>query len=160
MKELIAKIDLTRLQRDLVYDFDLDKNSEWLRELLAEMCENSDLDADEAIEQSTISLKGTLKKTNVPTFQDVTLMEYTFSANYATQSVNELKHMLQTLEYEASVCFLHDSYQSDEAYKEETELFVENKMYELYFSEKGKANVQAAIHEQTFLNYDYYPKSE
>ncbi len=160
MKELTAAIDIGRIQRDLVYDIDADQSQDWILELLKELNENSSLDETEYLPKSTLNITGSLKKINVPTFQDVGLLTYKFSAKYLTQSVQDLKIIEQELEYEASLCFIHENFQNDEAYKEETELYLAGQMYELYFMKKGKASVKEAVHEQTFLNFNFYPKSE
>lgn len=160
MKELLGKIDLNRFQRDLVYEFEIDQSSPWLNSLLLEINESSGLSPEEFTKESSIQISLKLKKINDSQLQDTALIEYSFKANYFAQSVKDLKKLAQCLEYEASLCFIHESFKNDETYKEETELFLDNKMYELYFSDKGKANLSEAIHEQTFLNFNFYPKQE
>ncbi len=160
MKEISAELDLSRIQRDLVYDFELNESQDWVLELLKELNENSGLESEDFLPKSKILIKGTLKKTSVATFQDIGLVSLEFKAEYLSQSVKDLEIIPQALHYEVNLCFIHESFENDEAYKDETELFLEGKMHELYFTKKGKANLKEAVHEQTFLNFNFYPRND
>ncbi|MCB9091696.1 MAG: DUF177 domain-containing protein [Halobacteriovoraceae bacterium] len=159
MKNLLGKISFGDLVTGKDYHFDLDKSEPWVLELLTELNENSQLDLKESLDSSDIQITVDLIKKNKPELSNYILMKASVSTHYNTTCVKTLTPMKDSVEIKFQACFLMQNFESDGDYKEETDIYVDNEMYELYFEHKHKIDIAEAIHEQIYLNYNYYPES-
>jgi len=138
--------------------FKIDKSSEWAKELLLELSETSSLAREEIIEKSSINIQLKFTKEELVEIGSVIVMQCEILTTYITACVKTFKDMPNQIELEFKACFINEHFENEEAYKEETEIFVKNELYELYFLKKSHIPLFDVIHEQVYLNFDFYPQ--
>lgn len=153
-----AKINLIKLPANNPVEFELDQETDWVREILMEMNENATEKSPEAnLEDTSIFISGEIEKKNKPDMGEFLIAKGTIQADYVTECVRTLKPMTVQLDVPFKICFIDESLATSELFAEIDETYVENDVYELYFYQKRTVDFQEMIHEQIFLNYDQYP---
>jgi uncharacterized metal-binding protein YceD (DUF177 family) len=153
-----AQINLIKLPANTVYEFDLDQETDWVKEILVEMNENATDKKPEAyLKETTLHISGEIEKKNKIDMGEFLLATGTIEAEYATECVRTLKPMKVQLSVPFKVCFVDESLATSELFAEIDETWVENDTYEIYFYNKRTIQFQEMVHEQIFLNYNQYP---
>jgi uncharacterized metal-binding protein YceD (DUF177 family) len=156
--KVAAQINLIKLPANTVFEFEIDQNTDWVKEILLEMNENATDKKPEAyLAETSLIIFGEIEKNNKLDMGEFLLVRATIQAEYATECVRTLKPMKVNLEIPIKICFVDESMAKTELFEGLDETWVENDTYELYFYNKRMANFQEMIHEQIFLNYDQYP---
>ena len=65
--------------------------------------------------------------------------------------------MTDELEFDFKVAFIVDIHSSEPEYHEETEIYLDNDLYELFFYKNRNANLKEMIHELIYLYVNQYP---
>jgi uncharacterized metal-binding protein YceD (DUF177 family) len=157
-KHASAKINLIKLPANHLISFELDPDTDWVREFLLEMNENATEKSPEAyLEETSILISGELEKKNKTDLGEFLLVKGTIEADYVTECVRTLKPMTVQLDVPFKVVFVDEALASTELFAEIDETYVENDVYEIYFYTKRTVEFKDMLHEQIFLNYNQYP---
>jgi uncharacterized metal-binding protein YceD (DUF177 family) len=153
-----AKINLIKLPANTPIEFELDQDTDWVKEILMELNENATEKNPEAyLDETSLYISGEVTKKNKPDLNEFLIINGTIEADYVTECVRTLKPMTVQLDVPFKVCFIDESLASSEQFHEIDETYVDNDVYEIYFYNKRTIDFQEMIHEQIFLNYDQYP---
>lgn len=156
--KVAAKINLIKLPANSPIEFELDQETDWVREFLLEMNENATEKSPEAnLEDTSIFISGEIEKKNKPDMGEFLLVKGTIQADYVTECVRTLKPMTVELDVPFKVAFMDESLATSELFAEIDETYVENDVYEIYFYNKRTVDLQEMLHEQIFLHYNQYP---
>ena len=156
--KVAAKINLIKLPANNPILFELDQETDWVREFLLEMNENAtEKKPEEYLEETSIFISGEIEKKNKPDLGEFLLVKGTIEADYATECVRTLKPMTEQLDVSFKVAFIDESLASTELFADIDETYIENDVYEIYFYNKRTVEFQEMLHEQIFLNYNQYP---
>lgn len=152
------KINLIKLAANNPIEFELDADTDWVRDILIELNENATEKTPEAyLSDTSIFISGTIEKKNKPDLGEFLLVQGMVEVDYVTECVRTLQPMTVQLDVPFKVVFIDESLATSELFAEIDETFIENDVYELYFYNKRTVEFQEMIHEQIFLNYDQYP---
>jgi uncharacterized metal-binding protein YceD (DUF177 family) len=153
-----AKINLIKLAANNPIPFDLDQETDWVRQFLIEMNENATEKSPEAyLQETSIFISGVIEKKNKTDMGELLIVKGTVQTDYVTECVRTLKPMTVELDVPFKVVFIDESLATSELFAEIDETYVENDVYEIYFYNKRTVEFQEMLHEQIFLNYDPYP---
>jgi hypothetical protein len=154
--------NVRKMRSNTWLEYSMDKSSEWVQELLLELNEHAaEMEKSQKLETSHLNLDIRLKKCSKDSVGDYLLCEVKVDALFNTLCVKTGATMTDTLNFEVKICFLASEYEEQEEFKDQTEHFTDGHIYELYYLNKNwEAPLQDAIHEQLFLNLDYYPSLE
>ena len=156
--KVAAKINLIKLPSNNPISFELDADTDWVREFLLEMNENAtEKSPEEYLNETSIFISGEMEKKNKTDLGEFLLIKGTIEVDYATECVRTLKPMTIQLDVPFKVIFVDESLASSELFAEIDETYVENDVYEIYFYNKRTVDLQEMLHEQIFLNYNQYP---
>lgn len=156
--KIASKINLIKLPANNPLVFELDSETDWVKEFLLEMNENaSEKTPEEYLNETSIFISGEMEKKNKPDLGEFLLVKGTIEADYVTECVRTLKPMTVQLDVPFKVIFVDESLATSELFAEIDETFVENDVYEIYFYNKRTVEFQEMLHEQIFLNYNQYP---
>ncbi len=157
--DISANINTRKMRANTWLTYTLDKNCEWVKDLLLELNENeNDLTDEEKLANSHINLNLKLKKANKGSIGDYVLSEVEIETEFNTLCVKSGTSMKDQIQFTVKMCFLPEHLSTEEAYKDQTEFFTDGEIYELYYLNKNsEAPLKDAIHEQLFLNLDLYP---
>ena len=153
-----AKLNLVRFPLNTTKYYSLNTEQDWVKDLLIELNEKADdFTPEENLSKTSISVELEVSKKNKEACGDYILIKGQLKAKFLTRCVRTLQIMEDELELEIKACFLEEFYQEEEAYADQDEIFQDDDMYELYFTEKKFADVSEMIHEQIYLNINQYP---
>lgn len=76
---------------------------------------------------------------------------------YYAACVRCLEASQQEADAEFCAAFIHSRYEKDPEYGEVSHIFVDSEEAELYFHDKGKANIKELLHEQLYMNLEPLP---
>lgn len=156
--KVAAKINLIKLPANNPISFELDQDTDWVKEFLIEMNENAtEKSPEEYLKETSLFISGELEKKNKTDLGEFLLVKGTIEADYATECVRTLKPMTVQLDVSFKVIFVDESLATSELFAEIDETYVENDVYEIYFYNKRTVDLQEMLHEQIFLNYNQYP---
>jgi uncharacterized metal-binding protein YceD (DUF177 family) len=156
--KIASKINLIKLPANNPFLFELDSETDWVKEFLLEMNENaSEKTPEEYLNDTSIFISGEMEKKNKPDLGEFLLVKGTIEADYVTECVRTLKPMTVQLDVPFKIIFVDESLATSELFAEIDETFVENNVYEIYFYNKRTVEFQEMLHEQIFLNYNQYP---
>lgn len=157
-KHIAEKINLIKIPANQVISFELDQETDWVREFLLEMNENATEKSPEAyLEETAIFISGDIEKKNKTDMGEFLLVKGTIEVDYVTECVRTLKPMTVQLDVPFKVIFVDEALATSELFAEIDETYVENDVYEIYFYNKRTVDLQEMLHEQIFLNYNQYP---
>ena len=153
-----AKINLIKLPANNPILFELDTQTEWIKEFLLEMNENATEKSPEAyLDETSLFISGEIEKKNKNDMGEFLIVKGTIEADYATECVRTLKPMTVQLDIPFKVVFIDEALATSELFAEIDETYIENDVYEIYFYNKRTVDFQEMLHEQIFLHYDQYP---
>jgi hypothetical protein len=156
---LPANINVKKMRANTWLDYFLDKHTDWIKELLLELNENNqELSENEKLEGSHLDIEIKLKKCFKGSIGDYLLCHAVITSDFNTLCVKTGAPMKDTLDFEVKMCFLPENLSEQEEFADQTEHFTDGEIYELYYLNKNtEAPLKEAIHEQLFLNLNFYP---
>ncbi len=159
---LDAKLNLAKIGLNTVIKARATKETPWLLDLLKELNEKASalLPASVVLAQSQIELVSEITKRFKGEIGEYLLVKGTLTATYATECVRTLKPMTESLSAEFKVCFAPKALLESEEYAESAEIWTDNDTWELYGYERHQIDIAEMVHEQAYLNYNYYPRIE
>ncbi len=156
--KVVAKINLIKLQANNPISFELDQETDWVREFLIELNENATEKSPEAyLEETSIFISGDIEKKNKPDMGEFLIAKGTIEVDYVTECVRTLRPMTVQLDVPFKVVFIDEALATSELFDGIDETYVENDVFEIYFYSKRTVDFQEMLHEQIFLNYNQYP---
>lgn len=156
--KITTHINLIKLPANQKIEFELDKETEWVKNILVEMNENaSEKKPEDYLAETNLVVFGDMEKKNKNDLGEYLVVRGTIEADYVTECVRTLQPMTIQLDIPFKIAFFDESMAKTEAFEGIDETFVENDVYEIYFYDKRTVDFEAMIHEQIFLNYNQYP---
>ncbi|MFP5386898.1 MAG: YceD family protein [Bacteriovoracia bacterium] len=153
-----AKINLVKLPSNNPILFELDTETDWVKEFLLEMNENASEKSPEAyLDETSLFISGEIEKKTKNDMGEFLIVKGTIEADYVTECVRTLKPMTVQLDVPFKVVFIDEALATSELFAEIDETYIENDVYEIYFYNKRTVDFQEMLHEQIFLHYDQYP---
>ncbi len=157
-KHIASKINLIKLPANTPFVFELDQETDWVREFLLEMNENAtEKSSEDYLKETSLFISGEIEKKNKSDLGEYLLVKGTIQADYVTECVRTLKPMTVELDVVFKVIFVDESLATSELFAEIDETYVDNDVYEIYFYHKRTVDFQEMLHEQIFLHYNQYP---
>jgi len=156
---LEAKITISKLPTNSWVSYEADKTTPWMSELLKEMNENTKIAPPHILlSQTSIELKLELNKKFKGEIGEYVLARGHVAATYATECVRTLRPMQEKLAADIKACFVAEDVLQSEEYAETSEIWLDGETWELYPYAKNQVDIAEMIHEQAYLNYNYYPR--
>ena len=129
-----TKINLIKLPSNQPILFELDAETDWVREFLIEMNENaSDKTPEAYLEETSIFISGDMEKKNKTDLGEFLLVKGTIEVDYVTECVRTLKPMTVQMDVPFKIIFVDESLATTELFEGIDETYVENDVYEIYF---------------------------
>ena len=155
---LEANININKFPTNQTRFYHLDKTQDWLASILKELNEKvSDKSEDSKLSETTIECELSITKKQKSHMGNYLVVKGYFKANFLTECVRTLEEMRDTVETEIKACFVPKYLETEESFQDQTEVFEDDQMLELYFYEKGDVQLAEMIHEQVYLNVNQYP---
>lgn len=153
-----AQINLIKLPKNNIFEFEFDQNTDWVQEMLLEMNEHASYKTPENLLNETyLKITGDMVKKDRPEYGEFFLVKGNIESEYATECVRTLKPMKVKMNVSFKCCFVDEELATSEQFADLDETWVDNDTYEIYFYNKRTVDFQEMIHEQIFLNYNQYP---
>lgn len=154
-----GQVNLAKLALNQSYSFNLNKEQDWVKELLMELNQDVNLLPPEMyLMHTNLNISLNLQKKYNNEVREYLIATGKVDAVYRTQCVRTLKEMPEELNFEFKVCFLDESLAQEPEYKDQTEAYVDNGIYELYFYKRRHVDLKEMLHENIVLNKNPYPK--
>ncbi len=158
MKNLITLLQLAKYDQ---FEVEIDENIPWLKSILDEFNENLSIDDYEQDERlPTISFKGYLKKCEDDKHHDYAILIGDFEMNFFTLCIQTGAVIMDQIDATVGAAFIHSSLKEKFHYEDETEIFLKDREYDLYFHEKGKIDISPVLLEHAYINKNPYPVLE
>lgn len=157
--KLISPFSLKKIKPNVWLEFECDKGSPWVAELLHELNEHStELDEATNFEQSTLNIAINLKKSSHISWEEQLLCQIYIDACYNTRCIKTAETFQEKLEIEVKACLVPQEMNQKEELADQIEVFTEGEIYQLYFfDEQGKIDIKEICHEHIYLNINQYP---
>lgn len=153
--------NITKFPLNKEFDVTITKDTLWAKDILVELNENADeKDPEQLVEETSIEMNLHLVKKFKNELAEYFLISGEIDTNYKTKCVNTLKDMPMSLTVDLKACFVDLSLEDNDQFKDQTETFIDNDLYELYFYSERKISLKEAINELIYLNIDQYPTLE
>lgn len=141
---------------DIFEEYELDKSTPWVKELMVELEEENDNEAEFAAADMKILAQIT-RKTN--TFlKDHLVVRAQVKAHFHAPCGRCLYPLPQELDLNLAAAFLHESQEKLPEYAEATTVYADGQEMELYFFHKGLADLKEFIHEQIYIEVAPFPR--
>ena len=154
-----ANLLITKQPMDAWVTHKINKDTPWVADLLKEMNERASTKTPEQWLQET-SLDMELKwiKHFRGEIGEYLLVKLDFHSFYATECVTTLTPMRMELKFSVQAAFVSEKIAESEEYKDTSEIWLNGETWELYTFKKNIVELSEMIHEQIFLNFEYYPR--
>ncbi|MBT4792299.1 MAG: hypothetical protein HON90_12075 [Halobacteriovoraceae bacterium] len=158
---LESNLNLTKISQTDTKFYKLDKTQDWTKTILLELNEKADSKSpEEFLAETNINIELEISKKFKNQYGEYLLVKGKLQTNYITQCIRNLTEMRDSLSIAFSICFLNKNCDIDADSTELLEVIENNEVYELYYLEKGHANIAEMVHEQIYLNINQYPVSD
>lgn len=149
------------LGHDQGLELSVDEKTPWLSELLAELEEDVDDDFDQEVRKrpSYLKLDALLEKRHTGTYGDFFLLTGEVEGLFNTYCVSTGASIKDPIHASIRAIFLESHLEKELELEEETELFHDDSEFDLYYYDKRRIDLKAAVNEYLFLNKDPYPRA-
>lgn len=155
---LDPQVYVNKYSFDIIEDYEIDQKTEWVNNLLVELEEENDDEADYPEATMEINAQITRKTNNF--LNDHLIVSAQLKAHFHLPCGRCLHPLAQELNLSLNAAFLHDSQEKKPEYAEVTTVFADGQEMELYFFRKGVADLNEFIHEQIFIEVTPFPRCE
>lgn len=155
-KDIEKEVRLSRLVFDETINYELDDNCSWVADLYNELEEETDREED-GYKPGFIKVELTLKRKSEKPFGDMLLVRGHVKSDYTAACVRCLALTPQSVEVDFQCAFVNSRLENDPEYEELDDIFTENEEWDLYFYEKGNADVAEMVHEQLYMSVNQFP---
>lgn len=149
---------VNKYSKDIIEEYEIDETTPWIKELLVELEEENDEEAQFPV--AGMSLKAQITKKNNSELKDFLVVKAQIKAHFHLPCGRCLFPLAQELDLDLKAAFLHDSLEKLPEYAETTTVYADGQELELYFSHKGIADIKEFIHEQIFIEVTPFPRCE
>jgi len=153
---LAATVLITKFGDEEV-TYKLNNEVEWVRELLDKIENDIEDNDDYAGEPGNLSLTLRIKRKTGSGFGEHLIVRGDIETQYSTPCVKCLEPSNQEVQASFAACFLHSHFEKSEELEESTHIFVDNEEMEVYFQDKGKADLKELVNEQLFMEIEPLP---
>lgn len=151
-------VAITNYSHDIIDDYELTTNVEWIKDFLSELEEQ--LDDEDIRPAGLVNLKMQISRKTNTFLGDHLILHGQLVAHFHLPCGRCLFPLAQNLEIPIDAAFLHESKEKFPEYAEATTVFTDNMEMELYFFYKGMADIREAIHEQIFIEVAPFPRCD
>lgn len=156
-----SEFNISELGKQGGIELSLDENTPWLKDLLDELCEGLTVDDYEQGEEiPSISFEGLIKKEQDDKVKDFVILEGQLNVLFYTLCVKSGTVITDQIEASIDAAFIHSAMKEQMGLDDEVDIFLLNKEFELYYLEKGKADIKPVLSELAFVNKNPYPSLE
>lgn len=156
--QLDATIAVNKYSVDIIEEYELDSSCPWVNDLMVELEEENDDEAEFPKAELKIAAKIT-KKTN-SLLKDHLIVRAQLKAHFHVPCGRCLYPIAEELNLDLAAAFLHESQQKLPEYAEATTVYADGQEMELYFTQKGMADVKEFIHEQVYIEVTPFPRCD
>lgn len=136
-----------------------DKDCTWVKEILAGITKDFEPEVKpEGLEHLNVELS--LKNSRDFTFGEHLIVKGKVSGAYTATCIRCLVDTPQEFEAEFTGAYINKRYEDDPEYEEIDEIYISDEMADMFFHERGKANLKEAVAENCFLAINHYPLHE
>jgi hypothetical protein len=154
-----ATFNITKQPMDAWVTHKLTKDTPWVADLLKEMNENGTTKTPEQwLQETNLDIELKWIKHFKGEMGEYLLVKMELHSFYATECVTTLTPMRMALDFSVSAAFVSEKIAESEEYKETSEIWLNGETWELYTHKRNMVELSEMIHEQIYLNYDYYPR--
>lgn len=161
MDQLDEYLPIYKIKADQWTHYELKaQDNPWMQKLLEELNEHSQLNSlEESLENSFFQLEVEIKKLQKPNWDQYILLKAKYHLKYNTRCVKSLSPMTEELNESFIACIVSHRLKSEEEFKDQTEIFTQGEIYQLYFLEPNSTlHCSEVLHEQIFLNVNPFPQ--
>lgn len=155
---LDPQILVSKYSLDIIEEYELTKETPWVNDLLVELEEENDDEAEFAKSEMVIKAQITKKTNNF--LKDHLVVRAQLKANFHLPCGRCLYPLAQELDLTLAAAFLHESQEKLPEYAEATTVYADGEEMELYFFHKGLADIKEFIHEQIFIEVTPFPRCD
>ena len=155
---LDPQIIVSKYALDVTEEYQLDKQNSWIKELLVELEEENDDEAE--FPEATMEIKAQIVRKTDPYLKDHLIVRAQLKAHFHFPCGRCLHPLSQTLELTLAAAFLHESQEKMPEYTEATTIYADGEEMELYFFHKGLADIKEVIHEQIYIEVEPFPRCD
>lgn len=156
---LDPQVYVNKYSFDIIEDYELDEqNTSWVKDLLTELEEDVDHEAD--FPPATMAVNAHITRKTNHFLGDHLIVKAHLEAHFHLPCGRCLASLPQTLELDLSAAFLHESQEKKPEYAESTTVFADGQEMELYFFRKGVADIKEFLHEQIYIEVAPFPRCE
>lgn len=152
------RLNINKIGLNKSYLLKLDQTRPWMKELLDELHEEVSLKFVSPSSQGEINFEGEYYKKNKSQYGDYVVLSGKLFVKFHTNCVSTGKNMMDTLDLDFSACFLSSNLESEESFKDEIDIYMDNNTHDLYFYEGHSIDLKEAFHEYIYLNKNPYPR--
>lgn len=153
--------NVTKFAVNQVVEAKLDKNTIWVQDILKELNENADeKDENQYLNDTSLNIDLEIQKKFKNDLGEYFIVTGEITTRYQTKCVKTLKDMPMDLNIDIKAAFVDLSLEANDQFKDQTETFLENDVYELYFYAERKISLKEVVNELIYLNIDQYPSLE
>lgn len=132
---------------------------DWAKEILSELEENIDQeDRDEIGQKSKLTFIGEMIKKNNSHLNDFMILTGQLNVEFITYCTSTGAAMSDSIDVHVQAVFIQDKVRDKYGHEEDTEIFVGDEVYDLFFVENDQVDIAPVINEFVFLNKNQYPK--
>lgn len=154
-------INISKLPAGQEQEYFVDKEVEWVKEMLMELNEKAtDRTPEMYLMKSFMDIDLKIKKKFKGSLGEFVLVRGKLKVEFMTSCVRTLREMKDYLDLDFKACFIDAVHENKPEYEEVIEIFEDNDLFDLYFYENRTVDLKKAIHEQIYLNINEYPVAD
>ena len=151
-------VTVNKYSTDAIEEYEIDKSTPWVNELLVELEEENDDEAEFA--PAEMSIHAQISRKITPQLKDHLIVRAQLKAHFHMPCGRCLYPLYEELDLTFAAAFLHESQEKLPEYAEATTIYADGQEMELYFYNKGIADIKEVFHEQVYIEVTPFPRCE
>ena len=131
------------------------KETDWVNKILTSI--TAEYEPEEIIDEN-LKVSLTLKRDSDSTFGEYLVVDGKVEGNYMATCVKCLDDSKQDFSSDFQGAYVHSRYEKDPVYEEVDEIYIDERVCDLYFHDRGKADLSEVLTEAAVLAINPYPK--
>lgn len=156
--QLDPQVLVNKYSLDIIEEYEIDKETPWIKDLLVELEEENDDEAE--FPEALMVIKAQITRKTNSFLKDHLVVRAQLKANFHFPCGRCLFPLPQELDLNLAAAFLHESQEKLPEYAEATTVYADGQEMELYFFHKGMADIQEFIHEQIYIEVVPFPRCD
>lgn len=153
--EEIIKLNRLPINQKIEKNFS-NKANDWAQEILKEASENC-FEEDLANLEQFLETKITIKRKEDSVYKNHLIVNGSIRAKYFIPCIKCLVPTEELLDLNFSACFLNESLEDTEEFKDSDTIFCDGQESDLYFFKNDTIDLKELVRELIFLNQNYMP---